>query len=132
MEDNPNGESGNWGNDLRFVSKNTGNSVDSTFSMQAGSRFVKKCLGRDDASILQRVRVFLFDCDGVIWKGAEPIPGSIETLNYLKKIGKSVYYLVGSFHSIQPQTNNSTKSRSETLQKLQNMGVQSTLDEVIT
>ena len=100
--------------------------------MQAGSHLVKKCLGRNDAAIFQRVRVFLFDCDGVIWKGAEPIPGSIETLNYLNKIGKSVFFLVGFFHSISPQTNNSTKSRSETLQKLQNMGVQSTLDEVIT
>ena len=100
--------------------------------MQAGSHLVKKCLGRDDAAIFQRVRVFLFDCDGVIWKGAEPIPGSIETLNYLKKIGKSVFFLIGLFPTSPPQTNNSTKSRSETLQKLQNMGVQSTLDEVIT
>ena len=63
--------------------------------MQAASHFVKRCLRGSDASIIKGIKVFLFDCDGVIWKGAQPIPGSVETLNYLKKIGKSVYFLVG-------------------------------------
>ena len=46
------------------------------------------------SKLLKATKAFLFDCDGVIWKGNQPIPGSIETLNYLKKIGKHVFYVV--------------------------------------
>lgn len=46
------------------------------------------------SKLLQTTKAFLFDCDGVIWKGNQPIAGSIETLNYLKKIGKLVFYVV--------------------------------------
>lgn len=48
-----------------------------------------------DHRLLNDIRIFLFDCDGVIWKGKEPIPGAVDTLNMLKKMGKKVFYLVG-------------------------------------
>lgn len=35
---------------------------------------------------------FLFDCDGVIWNGDEVIPGVVETLKYLRKLGKKVHF----------------------------------------
>ncbi len=28
----------------------------------------------------------MFDCDGVLWRGAQPIDGAIDTLNYLKDL----------------------------------------------
>lgn len=36
----------------------------------------------------------MFDCDGVLWRGAQPIDGAIDTLNYLKDHGKSIFYCV--------------------------------------
>ena len=39
-----------------------------------------------DHRLLNDIRIFLFDCDGVIWKGKEPIPGAVDTLNMLKKM----------------------------------------------
>ena len=46
--------------------------------------------------ILQKYSVFLLDCDGVIWKGTQPIPGVSDAINYIKSIGKRVYYVVCS------------------------------------
>ena len=48
-----------------------------------------------DRWLFDSIRVFLFDCDGVIWKGKEPIPGAVDTLNKLKEKGKRIFYLVG-------------------------------------
>lgn len=62
--------------------------------MQSAAHQITRFLSRSDAQLLRNLKIFLFDCDGVIWKGAQPVPGSVETLNYLKQIGKSVYYLV--------------------------------------
>ena len=42
-----------------------------------------------------KIKVFMFDCDGVLWNGQKPIAGAIETVDYLKKNGKSIYYCVG-------------------------------------
>ena len=47
-----------------------------------------------DRPLLSGIKVFLFDCDGVIWKGSQAIPGAVDTLNYLKDAGKQVYYVV--------------------------------------
>lgn len=47
--------------------------------------------------ILQKYSVFLLDCDGVIWKGTQPIPGVSDAINYIKSIGKRVYYVVCAF-----------------------------------
>jgi singapore isolate B (sub-type 7) whole genome shotgun sequence assembly, scaffold_16 len=47
-----------------------------------------------DRSLLSGIKVFLFDCDGVVWKGSQAIPGAVDTLNYLKSAGKQVYYVV--------------------------------------
>ena len=52
-----------------------------------------------DRQLLNDIRVFLFDCDGVIWKGKEPIPGAVDTLNKLKDMGKRVFYL-GCFEEL--------------------------------
>jgi 4-nitrophenyl phosphatase len=35
--------------------------------------------------LIENNDTFLFDCDGVIWRGNEPIKGSIEFLQFLRK-----------------------------------------------
>lgn len=39
------------------------------------------------AELLSKADNFLFDCDGVIWNYPKPIPGAIECINQLKKLG---------------------------------------------
>jgi len=64
---------------------------------------------------------FLFDCDGVIWHWPNPIPGSVEFINTLKKMGKKVFFI----------TNNSTKTRQMCLDKFAHLGVSNVVEEDI-
>ncbi|KAM4698155.1 glycerol-3-phosphate phosphatase [Rhinophrynus dorsalis] len=61
---------------------------------------------------LASVDTVLFDCDGVLWRGDEAIPGAPELINGLKKLGKRVFYI----------TNNSTKTRSMYAEKMGRLG----------
>ena len=46
---------------------------------------------RDDlAALVQRIRCFVLDCDGVLWRGDAVIPGVPETLAALRAAGKQV------------------------------------------
>ncbi|XP_069503447.1 glycerol-3-phosphate phosphatase [Ambystoma mexicanum] len=58
------------------------------------------------------VDTVLFDCDGVIWRGDQVIPGAPEVINGLKRAGKQVFFI----------TNNSTKTREMYAEKLSKMG----------
>mmetsp|Transcript_32166 Transcript_32166/g.77076 ORF Transcript_32166/g.77076 Transcript_32166/m.77076 type:complete len:308 (+) Transcript_32166:9-932(+) len=58
------------------------------------------------------VDAFIFDCDGVLWRGDEPIPGAREAVAALRQQGKKIFFI----------TNNATKSRAGFLTKLQSMG----------
>ncbi|OQD76958.1 hypothetical protein PENDEC_c003G06887 [Penicillium decumbens] len=71
---------------------------------------------------LSKFDVFLFDCDGVLWSGDHLFPGTVETLELLRKNGKQVVFV----------TNNSTKSRADYCKKLQGLGVPSTVNEVFS
>ncbi|CAL1288217.1 unnamed protein product [Larinioides sclopetarius] len=64
----------------------------------------------------------LTDCDGVLWMGNDAIPGSVETINTLKNMGKPVIYV----------TNNSTKSRDEYLKKCDTLGFPATVDAIVS
>ena len=63
---------------------------------------------------------FIFDCDGVLWLGNVPIPGTIEVLDTLRKLGKNIIFV----------TNNSTKSREMYLKKFKSLGFHAELDEI--
>ncbi len=65
---------------------------------------------------------FLFDGDGVLYKESNPLPGSIEFLNFLEKQGKKVYIL----------TNNSTKTRKEFQTKLTTLGITLPIKNILT
>jgi len=82
---------------------------------------------------LSSVSTILLDCDGVVWRGNTVIPGVPETIKKLKEHGKQVIFV----------SNNSTKSRRDTLEKIIQFGIECTIvciinchlllqDEVIT
>lgn len=63
--------------------------------------------------LLDRVNTFVFDCDGVIWRGEAVISGVPETLDLLRAHGKRLIFL----------TNNSTKSRKGYRTKFESLGI---------
>ncbi|KVI01134.1 phosphoglycolate phosphatase 2 [Cynara cardunculus var. scolymus] len=65
---------------------------------------------------------FLFDCDGVIWKGDTLIDGVPQTLEMLRSKGKKLVFV----------TNNSTKSRRQYAQKFQSLGISVTEEEIFS
>ncbi|NVM28043.1 MAG: HAD-IIA family hydrolase [Candidatus Helarchaeota archaeon] len=71
---------------------------------------------------LKEKSLFIFDLDGVIYLGDEPIPGAKEVLDELVERKKKVYYL----------TNNSTRTRKQFQQKLLKMGIQAEERQIIT
>ncbi|KAL4707693.1 hypothetical protein ACJJTC_014874 [Scirpophaga incertulas] len=64
----------------------------------------------------------LADCDGVLWIENNAIPGSADTMNYFRKLGKKVFYV----------TNNSTKIRSDFAAKAQQLGFIASQDEILS
>jgi len=70
--------------------------------------------------LLDTVDSVLFDCDGVIWRGDQAVPGAPEVINLLKSSGKKVFFL----------TNNSTKTRKMYADKMALMGFNVTQEEV--
>ncbi|CAN1169894.1 Phosphoglycolate phosphatase 2 [Linum perenne] len=64
-------------------------------------------------SLIDSVEAFLFDCDGVIWKGDKLIDGVSQTLDLLRSKGKKLVFV----------TNNSTKSRSQYAAKFHSLGI---------
>lgn len=65
---------------------------------------------------------FVFDCDGVIWKGDRPISGAPETVRSLRDAGKRVCFV----------TNNSSETHETYAKKLADMGAGGSVDEVIS
>ena len=56
---------------------------------------------------------FIFDCDGVIWKGDTLINGADKTLHHLWNAKKNVFFM----------TNNSLKTRKECVAKFDKLGI---------
>ncbi|XP_047048943.1 phosphoglycolate phosphatase 2-like [Lolium rigidum] len=73
-------------------------------------------------ALVDSVDAFLFDCDGVIWKGDELIEGVPETLELLRKMGKKLVFV----------TNNSRKSRRQYSKKFKSLGLDVTEEEIFT
>ncbi|KAJ9566893.1 hypothetical protein OSB04_002859 [Centaurea solstitialis] len=72
--------------------------------------------------LLDSLDAFLFDCDGVIWKGDTLIDGVPQTLEMLRSKGKKVVFV----------TNNSSKSRKQYAQKFQSLGIPVTEEEIFS
>ncbi|TYI79086.1 hypothetical protein E1A91_D06G260500v1 [Gossypium mustelinum] len=73
-------------------------------------------------ALLDSVDAFLFDCDGVIWKGDKLIDGVPQTLDMLRSKGKKLVFV----------TNNSTKSRIQYANKFQSLGLSVNQDEIFS
>lgn len=71
---------------------------------------------------LKKFDTFLFDCDGVLWLGSHLLPDVVETLDYLKSLGKQLIFV----------TNNSTKSRPQYVKKFAGFGITVTEDQIFT
>jgi len=72
--------------------------------------------------LLNGVDVFIFDCDGVIWRGDSVIDGIPETLEKLRKLGKKMFFV----------TNNSTKSRAGYKKKFDSLGLDVPAEEIFS
>ncbi len=68
------------------------------------------------------VKTFVFDLDGVVYRGEQPLPGVADTIQTLRHLGHQVYFF----------TNNSSKSRPFYRDKLQRMGIETDLDHMMT
>ncbi|WP_077319511.1 HAD-IIA family hydrolase [Virgibacillus proomii] len=66
--------------------------------------------------------VFLFDLDGVIYIGSEPLYGAMESLKQLRKAKKGIRFL----------TNDPCTTREKTVRKLTSLGIEASEKEVIT
>ena len=76
----------------------------------------------DKKPLVDSVETFIFDCDGVIWKGDSLIEGVPETIAMLREMGKRLIFV----------TNNSTKSRAGYLKKFLGLGLEITAEEVFS
>ena len=72
----------------------------------------------DKKPLVDSVETFIFDCDGVIWKGDSLIEGVPETIAMLRAMGKRLIFV----------TNNSTKSRAGYLKKFLSLGLEITAE----
>lgn len=71
---------------------------------------------------LKKIKVFLFDMDGTLNMGEEPLEGAMETLDILTKKGKRIGFV----------TNNSSKAKYDYLEKMHRMGYNAKIEQIIT
>jgi 4-nitrophenyl phosphatase len=70
----------------------------------------------------RRLRLVIFDLDGVIYRGDEPISGAPELVAWLHSSGVGVRFA----------TNNSMVTRAGYVERLGRMGIAATADEIVT
>ncbi|XP_068664936.1 phosphoglycolate phosphatase 1A, chloroplastic-like [Aristolochia californica] len=86
-----------------------------SFSVRATAQQLK-----NPDELIDSVETFIFDCDGVIWKGDSLIDGVPETLDMLRSRGKRLVFV----------TNNSTKSRKQYGKKFETLGLRVNEEEI--
>ncbi|KAG0476744.1 hypothetical protein HPP92_013585 [Vanilla planifolia] len=87
----------------------------SAAAVQASTRKLEK-----PDELIDSVKTFIFDCDGVVWKGDKLIDGVSETLDMLRSKGKRLVFV----------TNNSTKSRKQYGKKFETLGLNVSEEEI--
>ncbi len=68
------------------------------------------------------IRVVIFDLDGVLYRGEQPMPGAVETVRRLRESGRRVIYA----------TNNSSRTRTDYVARLRGFSLPVELDDVVT
>jgi len=74
------------------------------------------------AALPARVRLVIFDLDGVVYRGRRPVPGARDLVLWLHDRGVAVRFA----------TNNSTVSRAGYVDRLAEMGMRATAEEIVT
>lgn len=69
-----------------------------------------------------RVRLVIFDLDGVVYRGAEPIAGAADLVAWLHDAGVAVRFA----------TNNSMVAREGYVERLGAMGIETSVEEIVT
>jgi len=75
---------------------------------------------KDYKKLLDSYDTWLFDCDGVLWRGDHLLDGVIEVLDMLRRRDKKVVFV----------TNNATKSRRNYKTKFDQLGIEAHVDEI--
>jgi phosphoglycolate/pyridoxal phosphate phosphatase family enzyme len=70
----------------------------------------------------ERVRMVIFDLDGVVYRGSEPVPGAPELVDFLHRSGVAVRFA----------TNNSMSTRLAYVDRLAEMGIGTAVEEIVT
>lgn len=73
-------------------------------------------------SLIDAYDAILLDLDGTVWHGDTPIPVAVETINAVTATGVKAAYI----------TNNASKAPEDVAAKLQGIGLQCAVDEVMT
>ncbi|MFC3802755.1 HAD-IIA family hydrolase [Cohnella sp. GCM10012308] len=68
------------------------------------------------------MHTWLFDLDGTLYRGREPMPGAREVMNTLRSAGKPIQFV----------TNNSRHTAEEIARKLNGMGIQASSRDIVT
>lgn len=103
-----------------FLSKYS--SLTSSFSTSSLKMANVPRLTEPASQLLDNVDVFIFDCDGVIWRGDSVIDGIPATLEKLRALGKKVFFV----------TNNSTKSRKGYKKKFESLKLDVEPEEIFS
>lgn len=74
------------------------------------------------SDLANELQTYVFDLDGVIYRGDEPQLHAAATVRELRRRGRKVFFL----------TNNSTKSREDFRRKLASMDIEVRVDEIMT
>lgn len=90
--------------------------------LQEKKNFGKMFDGRTNMGELKNKRLFLLDMDGTIYLDNDLFDGTLEFLDYVKKIGGKYIFL----------TNNSSKSVDKYIEKLESLGIKATEDDFLT
>mmetsp|Transcript_25789 Transcript_25789/g.43030 ORF Transcript_25789/g.43030 Transcript_25789/m.43030 type:complete len:342 (+) Transcript_25789:34-1059(+) len=93
-----------------------------SFSTATPSLENVKLAGDGPKELLSKTDIFIFDCDGVIWRGDDIIAGVPDVLSKLREQNKTVFFV----------TNNSTKSRKGYLKKFQSLGLDVQPEEIFS
>ena len=73
-------------------------------------------------TLTEKFDAFLFDLDGVVNVGDQPLPGSVEALGRLRAMGKAVRFLTNDFRF----------AGVELARRLNRMGIEATPEEVVS
>ncbi|MCS7066587.1 MAG: HAD-IIA family hydrolase, partial [Fimbriimonadales bacterium] len=74
------------------------------------------------SGLAKRFQAFILDLDGVVYRGSQPIPNAIETINLLMADGRELFFV----------TNNSGATREQYAERLQQMGLPVSPERILT